>query len=97
MQTMRKNLYIIFLRGFMSDLEGEKPKAFFNYCKKKSLGFLGLEYSGHGKSSGKFTMGNISKWSKETKIVIKKIKRFSPSKSSGLGQKKSYQITNEYI
>tara|TARA_B100000029_G_scaffold146937_1_gene142290 strand:- start:502 stop:1155 length:654 start_codon:yes stop_codon:yes gene_type:complete len=57
----------------MSDLEGEKPKAFFNYSKKKNLGFLGLEYSGHGKSSGKFTRGNISKWSKETKIVIKKI------------------------
>jgi esterase/lipase len=37
------------------------------------LGFLALEYSGHGKSSGKFTNGNISKWSKETSIVIKKI------------------------
>ena len=72
-QNTKKNLYIIFLHGFMSDLEGEKPKAFFNYSKKKNLGFLGLEYSGHGKSSGKFTRGNISKWSKETKIVIKKI------------------------
>ena len=72
-QNTKKNLYIIFLHGFMSDLEGEKPKAFFNYCKKKNLGFLGLEYSGHGKSSGKFIKGNISKWSKETKIVIKKI------------------------
>ena len=72
-QNTKKNLYIIFLHGFMSDLEGEKPKAFFNYCKKKNLGFLGLEYSGHGKSSGKFIKGNISKWSKESKIVIKKI------------------------
>ena len=57
----------------MSDLEGKKPKAFLNYCKKKKLGFLGLEYSGHGKSSGKFTKGNISKWSKESQILIKKI------------------------
>ena len=37
------------------------------------MGFLALEYSGHGKSSGKFTNGNISKWTKETKSVIKKI------------------------
>jgi alpha-beta hydrolase superfamily lysophospholipase len=37
------------------------------------MGFLGLEYSGHGKSSGKFTNGNISKWTKETQIIIKKI------------------------
>ena len=37
------------------------------------MGFLALEYSGHGKSSGKFTDGNISKWSKETSLLIKKI------------------------
>ena len=66
-------IYIVFLHGFMSDLEGEKPKNFIKYCKNKKLGFLGLEYSGHGKSSGKFTSGNITKWSNETKIVIKKI------------------------
>ena len=69
----KKNLYIIFLHGFMSDLEGDKPKTFLKYCKKQRLGFLGLEYSGHGKSSGKFTHGNISRWSKEIQITIKKI------------------------
>ena len=69
----KKNLYIIFLHGFMSDLEGDKPKTFYKYCKKRKLGFLGLEYSGHGKSSGKFTNGNISKWTKETQTTIKKI------------------------
>ena len=68
-----KNLYIVFLHGFMSDLSGDKPKTLQKYCKKKKIGFLGLEYSGHGKSSGKFTNGNISKWTKETQILIKKI------------------------
>jgi pimeloyl-ACP methyl ester carboxylesterase len=69
----KKNLYIVFLHGFMSDIEGEKPKAFFKYCKINKLGFLALEYSGHGKSSGKFTNGNISKWSKEINTTIKKV------------------------
>ena len=69
----KKNLYIVFLHGFMSDLEGDKPKTFYKYCKKRKLGFLGLEYSGHGTSSGKFTKGNISKWTKETQETIKKI------------------------
>ena len=69
----KKNLYIIFLHGFMSDIEGKKPKALFKYAKKNKLGFLALEYSGHGKSSGKFTSGNISKWSKDVEISIKKI------------------------
>jgi len=57
----------------MSDLKGEKPKTFKKYCKKNKLGFLALEYSGHGKSSGKFIKGNITKWTKETKIIIKRI------------------------
>ena len=69
----KKNLYIIFLHGFMSNIEGEKPRAIFKYTKKNKLGFLALEYSGHGKSSGKFTDGNISSWSKEIEITIKKI------------------------
>lgn len=57
----------------MSDLEGEKPKNFLNFSKKHDLGFLALEYSGHGKSSGKFVNGNISKWSEQTHLLIKKI------------------------
>ena len=65
--------YIVFLHGFMSDLEGKKPKSFLNFAKKNKLGFLALEYSGHGKSSGKFTNGNISRWTKETTILIKKV------------------------
>ena len=69
----KKNLYIVFLHGFMSDIEGKKPRTFFNYAKKNKLGFLALEYSGHGKSTGKFINGNISKWSKEIKITINKI------------------------
>tara|TARA_B110001450_G_scaffold242262_1_gene252412 strand:- start:22 stop:777 length:756 start_codon:yes stop_codon:yes gene_type:complete len=69
----QNNLHVVFLHGFMSDIEGKKPKAIFKYTKKNKLGFLALEYSGHGKSSGKFINGNISKWSKEVEILIKRI------------------------
>ena len=69
----KEKTYVIFLHGFMSNIEGEKPQAIYKYAKKNSLGFLALEYSGHGKSSGKFTKGNISKWSKEVEITIKKV------------------------
>ena len=65
--------FIVFLHGFMSDLEGKKPNTFLKFAKKNKLSFLALEYSGHGKSSGKFTNGNISKWSKETSTLIKRI------------------------
>ena len=66
-------LYIVFLHGFMSDIEGSKPQALKKYAKKNKLGFLAVEYSGHGKSSGTFTKGNISIWSKDVKCSIKKI------------------------
>ena len=69
----KKKLYIIFLPGFMSDIEGEKPTTFKKYAVKKKLGFLSLEYSGHGKSSGEFTKGNITEWSNDAKKLIKKI------------------------
>ena len=71
----KKATYIVFLHGFMSDLEGNKPKAFYEFAKKNNLGFLALEYSGHGKSYGKFIDGTISSWSKDVKILIKKIVR----------------------
>mgnify|MGYP001202123250 CR=1 FL=1 len=69
----KKKLYIIFLPGFMSDIDGKKPLAFKRYAIKNKLGFLAIEYSGHGKSSGKFTKGNITKWTNDVKISIKKI------------------------
>ena len=64
--------FIVFLHGFMSDLEGKKPNTFLKFAKKNKLSFLALEYSGHGKSSGKFINGNITKWNNETSIIIKK-------------------------
>ena len=69
----KDKLYIVFLHGFMSDIEGEKPQAFKKFTIKKKLGFLAIEYSGHGKSSGKFTSGNITKWTYDAKLLINKI------------------------
>ena len=71
----KKKLYIIFLPGFMSDIDGVKPQTFRKYAIQNKLGFLAIEYSGHGKSSGKFTRGNITEWSNDTKNLIKKIVR----------------------
>ena len=69
----KNKLYIVFLPGFMSDIDGKKPQAFKKYAIKNKLGFLAIEYSGHGKSSGKFTKGNITEWTKDARYSIKKI------------------------
>ena len=34
LKHLKKNsIYIVFLHGFMSDLEGKKPKAFYSFAK----------------------------------------------------------------
>ena len=62
---------VVFFHGFMSDMIGAKPSAIQKFCRKKKLDFLKFEYSGHGRSTGKFTEGNISKWTDDSKQLIK--------------------------
>ena len=70
---VKKNsqITVVFFHGFMSDMIGAKPSAIQKFCKVQKLNFLKFEYSGHGRSAGKFTEGNISKWTKEAKELIK--------------------------
>ncbi len=75
---VKKNsqITVVFFHGFMSDMIGAKPTAIQKFCRKKKLDFLKFEYSGHGRSSGKFIDGNISKWTSEAKQLVKsKIKK----------------------
>ena len=67
----RSQITVVFFHGFMSDMVGAKPMAVQKLCRKIKLNFLKFEYSGHGKSKGKFTEGNISKWTNEAKRLIK--------------------------
>ena len=62
---------VVFFHGFMSDMIGAKPNAIQKFCKKQKLNFLKFEYSGHGRSSGKFIDGNISKWTSDAKQLIR--------------------------
>jgi len=72
----KSQITVVFFHGFMSDMVGAKPKSIQKFCRKTKLNFLKFEYSGHGKSTGKFIEGNISKWTNEAKKLIKsKIKK----------------------
>ena len=66
-------LTVVFLHGLKSDMEGKKPLFLNRYCKKNNVNFLSLEYTGHGKSYGKFENGTISQWRNNVKFVIRKI------------------------
>jgi alpha-beta hydrolase superfamily lysophospholipase len=66
----KSQITVVFFHGFMSDMDGKKPNSIQKFCGKKKIGFIKFEYSGHGKSSGKFTDGNISKWTNDAKELI---------------------------
>ena len=70
---IKKNsqITVVFFHGFMSDMIGKKPAAIQKFCKRKKINFLKFEYSGHGKSTGKFIEGNISNWTNDAKQLIK--------------------------
>ncbi len=99
----QSKICIVFLHGFMSDLEGKKPKSLLKFCKTNKLGFVALEYSGHGKSSGKFTKGNISTWSNDTKKIIRKFVKkrkvilIGSSMGSWIGLKQFKYFSNQII
>ena len=69
---IKKNsqITVVFFHGFMSDMIGAKPMAIQKFCRKQKLDFLKFEYSGHGKSTGEFTDGNVSRWTNEAKELI---------------------------
>ena len=67
----KSQIIVVFFHGFMSDMIGAKPMAIQKFCRKQKINFLKFEYSGHGKSQGKFIEGNISKWTNEAKQLIK--------------------------
>ena len=71
-KNSESDIFVVFLHGLKSDLTGKKPDYLMRYCKRRKIGFLALEYSGHGKSYGKFESATITSWSNDVKFIIRK-------------------------
>jgi len=71
-ENYKSDIFVVFLHGLKSDLTGKKPNYLMKYCKKIKIGFAALEYSGHGKSYGKFETRTITNWANDVKFIIKK-------------------------
>lgn len=61
---------IVFLGGFMSDMEGTKALHLESWAKAQGRAFLRFDYSGHGQSSGAFTDGTIGAWADDAREAI---------------------------
>ena len=64
---------IVFLHGLMSNIQSKKAKHLKKFVNKNKINLLLFEYSGHGKSSGKFTDFSIKDWINDSRSIIKKL------------------------
>ncbi|MDE1987470.1 MAG: alpha/beta hydrolase [Alphaproteobacteria bacterium] len=61
---------IVWLGGFMSDMTGTKAQAVDAWAARSGRACLRFDYSGHGRSSGAFTDGTISRWRDDALAAI---------------------------
>ena len=62
---------LVFLPGYMSDMDGGKATALFEDAKARGHACLLLDYSGCGQSSGDFADGTLSRWREEVIALVK--------------------------
>ena len=61
---------IIFLGGLASDMEGTKAKYLEAWAKSSGKSFIRFDYTGHGKSNGKFSDGSVQSWFKDAVSIL---------------------------
>jgi len=61
---------IVFLPGYMSDMEGGKAVAVDAWAEKTGRAMLRLDYAGNGASEGRFEDGTLASWRDDALLLI---------------------------
>ena len=64
---------IVFLPGYMSDMQGGKAQALATWAKAQRRAMLRLDYSGCGESGGNFEDGTLDIWRDDVLAVIQHV------------------------
>lgn len=64
---------VIFLPGFRSDMQGGKALALEAHCRDAGRAFVRFDYSGHGRSDGRFTDGTVGAWRDDVLDVLDRL------------------------
>jgi len=65
--------YVIFIHGFMSDMNGAKATHLENHCKTRGYNFIKFDNFGCGHSSGQFLDQTITTWNEGVDLVIENL------------------------
>lgn len=61
---------ILFLPGYASDMDGTKALALDAFAAARSLAMLRFDYSGTGRSQGRFEDGTLDRWLDEAAVLV---------------------------
>jgi len=61
---------VVFLGGFMSDMNGTKAAALDAFCRARGQAFVRFDYFGHGQSSGEFSEATVGRWKDDALCVL---------------------------
>ena len=61
---------VVFLGGFRSDMDGTKAEYLHAWAGARGRAFLRFDYSGHGRSGGRFEDGCIGDWAEDAAAAV---------------------------
>ncbi len=64
---------VMFFGGFKSDMTGTKAMSLQAYCERRGQAFVRFDYSGHGRSTGRFEDGTIGAWAGDATAVLDEV------------------------
>ena len=64
---------ILWLIGLKSDMESTKATALAAWAEQRGLGYTRFDYSGHGRSGGRFEDATIGDWLEEAEAVFSRV------------------------
>ena len=66
---------LFWMGGFMSDMAGTKAERLAEFARQNGRASTRFDYSGHGRSEGRFTDGTIGRWLEESLAVFDRFTR----------------------
>ena len=64
---------LLWLQGFKSDMVSTKADALARWSATQGLALTRFDYSGHGRSEGRFEDGTIGRWAEEARAVLERL------------------------
>jgi pimeloyl-ACP methyl ester carboxylesterase len=64
---------LVWLQGFKSDMTSTKASALDDWARRHGVGLTRFDYSGHGRSEGRFENGTLGAWLGEAQAVFERL------------------------